>query len=153
MTEMAADQGTTVKVTVPPSPTTPITPRRLTSAPTATLAGTPNTAQTGAPTITGTAEVGETLTASTTVQWMSMPTGLTSPTYGVPAGYGWTARRPTIALRRIPSTYILVDADLGKTLKVRVTFDDPNRQPTTEPALGPDDGDGDECRRSRDGRR
>ena len=37
-----------------------------TSAPTATLAGTPNTAATGAPTITGTAEVGQTLTAVTT---------------------------------------------------------------------------------------
>ena len=50
-----------------------------TSAPTATLAGTPNTAATGAPTITGTAQVGETLTASTT--GIEDADGLTSPTY------------------------------------------------------------------------
>ena len=54
-----------------------------TSAPTATLAGTPNTRATGAPTITGTAEVGQTLTASTT--GIADANGLTSPTYA----YQW----------------------------------------------------------------
>ena len=92
-----------------------------TSAPTATLAGTPNTAATGAPTITGTAQVGETLTASTT--GIADANGLTSPTYT----YQWIRvdgmDEADIAGAN-SSTYILVDADLGKTLKVRVTFDD-----------------------------
>ena len=92
-----------------------------TSAPTATLAGTPNTAATGAPTITGTAQVGQTLTASTT--GIADANGLTSPTYT----YQWIRVDGTdeadIASAN-SSTYILVDADLGTTLKVRVTFDD-----------------------------
>ena len=92
-----------------------------TSAPTATLAGTPNTAATGAPTITGTAQVGETLTASTT--GIADANGLTSPTYT----YQWIRVDGTdeadIASAN-SSTYILVAADLGTTLKVRVTFAD-----------------------------
>ena len=92
-----------------------------TSAPTATLAGVPNTAATGAPTITGTAQVGETLTASTT--GIADANGLTSPTYT----YQWIRVDGTdeadIASAN-SSTYPLVDADLGKTLKVRVTFAD-----------------------------
>ena len=92
-----------------------------TSAATTTLAGTPNTAATGAPTITGTAQVGQTLTASTT--GIADADGLTSPTYT----YQWIRVDGTdeadIASEN-SSTYTLVDADLGKTLKVRVTFDD-----------------------------
>ena len=92
-----------------------------TSAPTATLAGVPNTAATGAPTITGTAQVGQTLTASTT--GIADANGLTSPTYT----YQWIRVDGTdeadIASEN-SSTYTLVDADLGTTLKVRVTFDD-----------------------------
>ena len=91
-----------------------------TSAPTATLAGTPNTAATGAPTITGTAEVGETLTASTT--GIADANGLTSPTYT----YQWIRVDGTEAdiAGENSSTYILGDADLGTTLKVKVTFAD-----------------------------
>ena len=91
-----------------------------TSAPTATLAGVPNTAATGAPTITGTAEVGQTLTASTT--GIADADGLTSPTYT----YQWIRVDGTEAdiAGENSSTYILVDADLGTTLKVKVTFDD-----------------------------
>ena len=92
-----------------------------TSAPTATLAGVPNTAATGAPTITGTAQVGQTLTAVTT--GIMDADGLTSPTYT----YQWIRVDGTdeadIASAN-SSTYILVDADLGTTLKVRVTFAD-----------------------------
>ena len=92
-----------------------------TSAPTATLAGAPNTAATGAPTITGTAQVGQTLTAVTT--GIMDADGLTSPTYT----YQWIRVDGTdeadIAGEN-SSTYTLVDADLGKTLKVRVTFAD-----------------------------
>ena len=50
-----------------------------TSAPTATLAGATNAPATGAPTITGTAQVGETLTASTT--GIADANGLTTPNY------------------------------------------------------------------------
>ena len=91
-----------------------------TSAPTATLAGTPNTAATGAPTITGTAQVGQTLTASTT--GIADADGLTSPTYT----YQWIRVDGTEAdiAGENSSTYPLVDADLGTTLKVRVTFAD-----------------------------
>ena len=91
-----------------------------TSAPTATLAGTPNTRATGAPTITGTAEVGQTLTASTT--GIADANGLTSPTYT----YQWIRVDGTEAdiAAANSSTYTLVDADLGTTLKVRVSFDD-----------------------------
>ena len=92
-----------------------------TSAPTATLAGVPNIPATGAPTITGTAQVGETLTASTT--GIADANGLTTPNYT----YQWIRVDGTdeadIASEN-SSTYILVDADLGTTLKVRVTFDD-----------------------------
>ena len=82
-----------------------------------TLAG---TAATGAPTITGTAQVGETLTASTT--GIADADGLTSPTYT----YQWIRVDGTEAdiSGEMSSAYTLVDADLGKTLKVRVTFDD-----------------------------
>ena len=91
-----------------------------TSAPTATLAGVPNIPATGAPTITGTAQVGQTLTASTT--GIADANGLTNPTYT----YQWIRVDGTEAdiASENSSTYILVDADLGKTLKVRVTFAD-----------------------------
>ena len=91
-----------------------------TSAPTATLAGVPNTAATGAPTITGTAQVGQTLTAVTT--GIMDADGLTSPTYT----YQWIRVDGTEAdiAAANSSTYILGDADLGTTLKVRVTFAD-----------------------------
>ena len=68
-----------------------------------------------------TAQVGETLTASTT--GIADANGLTSPTYT----YQWIRVDGTdeadIASAN-SSTYILVDADLGTTLKVRVTFAD-----------------------------
>ena len=76
---------------------------------------------TGAPTITGTAQVGQTLTAVTT--GIMDADGLTSPTYT----YQWIRVDGTdeadIASAN-SSTYILGDADLGTTLKVRVTFAD-----------------------------
>ena len=91
-----------------------------TSAPTATLAGVPNIPATGAPTITGTAQVGQTLTAATT--GITDADGLTTPGYT----YQWIRVNGTEAdiAGENSSTYILVDADLGKTLKVRVTFAD-----------------------------
>ena len=82
---------------------------------------TPNTAAMGAPTITGTAQVGETLTAVTT--GIMDADGLTSPTYT----YQWIrvdgVTEADIAGEN-SSTYTLVAADLGKTIKVKVSFDD-----------------------------
>ena len=86
-----------------------------------TAPGTPNTAAMGAPTITGTAQVDQTLTAVTT--GITDADGLTSPTYT----YQWIRVDGTDEediSGENSSTYTLVDADLGKTIKVRVSFDD-----------------------------
>ena len=82
--------------------------------------GTTNTAPTGVPTITGTAQVGKTLTAVTT--GIMDADGLTSPTYT----YQWIRGNGTEAdiSGANSSTYALVDADLGKTIKVKVSFTD-----------------------------
>ena len=77
-------------------------------------------APTGAPTITGTAQVGETLTAVTT--GIMDANGLTSPTYT----YQWIRANGTDAdiASANSSTYTLDAADLGKTIKVKVSFTD-----------------------------
>ena len=84
--------------------------------------GSPNSPATGAPTITGTARVGETLTAVTS--GITDADGLTSPTYT----YQWirveTDSSETDISGATSSTYTLVDADLGTTIKMRATFDD-----------------------------
>ena len=80
-----------------------------------------NTAAMGAPTITGTAQVGQTLTAVTT--GITDADGLTSPTYT----YQWIRVDGTDEediSGENSSTYTLDDADLGKTIKVKVSFDD-----------------------------
>ena len=79
-----------------------------------------NNAAEGAPTITGTAQVGETLTAATT--GITDADGLTNATYT----YQWIRVDGTEAdiTDADSSTYILVDADAGKTIKVRVSFTD-----------------------------
>ena len=91
-----------------------------------------NTAAMGAPTITGTAQVGETLTAATT--GITDANGLTSPTYT----YQWIRANGTEAdiASANSSTYILVAADLGKTIKVEVSFedDDSNEETLTSAA-------------------
>ena len=75
---------------------------------------------TGAPTITGTAQVGQTLTAVTT--GITDADGLTSATYT----YQWIQVNGTAAdiAGENSSTYTLVDADLGKAIKVKVSFTD-----------------------------
>ena len=79
-----------------------------------------NNAAMGAPTITGTAQVGETLTAVTT--GITDADGLTSVTYT----YQWIRANGTEAdiASANSSTYILIAADLGKTIKVKVSFTD-----------------------------
>ena len=76
-----------------------------------------NTPATGAPTITGTVRVGETLTANTTD--ISDSDGLNKATFT----YQWLADDADIT-DATGSTYALVAADEGKTVKVRLSFTD-----------------------------
>ena len=76
-----------------------------------------NRAATGAPIVSGTVQVGETLTADTS--GISDADGLTNATFT----YQWLADDADIA-GAIGSTYTLVTADEGKTVKVRVSFTD-----------------------------
>ena len=77
----------------------------------------PNSPATGAPAITGTAQVGETLTADTS--GIADEDGLTNATFT----YQWLVDNAAIA-GATGSTYTLADADESKTIKVRVTFTD-----------------------------
>ena len=93
----------------------------LTSAATAAVLARPNTAATGAPSITGTAQVGETLTADTS--GIAAADGLTDVSYS----YQWIRNdgsSDTDITGATASTYTLVDADEGKTVKVKVDFTD-----------------------------
>ena len=89
----------------------------LTSAATGVVAAEPNSPAAGAPTIDGTAQVGETLTADTSE--IADSDGLTNVTFS----YQWLADDAEIA-GATGSTYTLVDSDEGKAIKVRVTFTD-----------------------------
>ena len=86
-----------------------------------------NNAATGAPTITGTAQVGQTLTAVTTA--VMDADGLTSVSYA----YQWIRVNGTDAdiSGATSSTYTLVAADQGKTIKVKVSFTDDASNPET----------------------
>ena len=77
----------------------------------------PNTPATGAPTIGGTAQVGETLAADTS--GIADTDGLTNVTYS----YQWLGDDTGIA-GATSSTYTLAETDEGKTIKVRVSFTD-----------------------------
>ena len=95
-----------------------------------------NSADTGLPTITGTAQAGEILTADTT--GIDDEDGLTSPSYG----YQWIRvdeDSDSDIQDATDSTYEVSDADVGNTIQVRVTFsDDRNNQETlTSAATGP----------------
>ena len=75
----------------------------------------------GAPTIEGTAHVGETLTAVTT--GIDDPDGLTNPTFALQ----WIrvdGTTETDLAGRTSTTYALGTADLGKKIRVRATFTD-----------------------------
>ncbi len=114
------DQGKTIKVKVS------FTDDRgnaesLTSEASETVEARPNTAATGAPSITGTARVDETLTASTS--GISDADGLTNATFS----YQWLRRdgnTDTDISGATGSSYTLAEADEGKTIKVRVSFAD-----------------------------
>ena len=94
----------------------------------------------GAPTITGTAQVGQTLTAATT--GITDADGLTSVSYT----YQWLRVDGTDEANisgENSSTYTLVDADLGTTLKVKVSFTDDARPYRDAHQRGDGDGDRD----------
>ena len=105
----------------------------LPSAPTDAVAAAPaqNTQATGAPTISGTAQVGQTLTADTS--GIADEDGLTSVSYR----YQWVADDTNIQ-GATDATYILTEDDEGKTLKVEVSFTDDggNEESLTSVATG-----------------
>ena len=89
----------------------------LTSAATAVVAAKPNSPATGAPTISGTVQVGETLTANTS--GVIDADGLSNIQYE----YQWLADDSDIS-GATNATYTLAAADEGKAIKVEVTFTD-----------------------------
>ena len=89
----------------------------LTSPATAAVEPRPNSPATGAPSISGTAQVGETLTVDTS--GIDDADGIGNATFS----YQWIAGATDISGATDP-TYTLVADDLGKTIKVRVSFDD-----------------------------
>ena len=93
--------------------------------------GRTNNAATGAPTIDGTAQVGETLTTSTS--GITDADGLDDATYR----YQWTAGGSDID-GATGSTYLLTNSDVGKTIQVQVTFTDDsgNEESLTSAATG-----------------
>ena len=90
-----------------------------------------NSPPTGAPTITGTVEVGQTLTAD--ASGIVDEDGLENATFS----YQWLADDADIS-GATDSTYTIVDADEGKTVKVRVSFTDDagNKESLTSAATG-----------------
>ena len=111
-----ADEGKTVKVQVSFTDDA-ANEETLTSTATDAVAGLPNSPATGAPTITGTAQVGETLTAETT--GIADADGLDNASFA----YQWLADDADIS-GATGKTYALTEADEGKTVKVQVSFTD-----------------------------
>ena len=89
----------------------------LTSGATPTVMAAANNPATGLPTITGTAQEGETLTADTS--GIADEDGLTNVSYS----HQWLADDADIQ-GAANSTYVLTGAEVGKTIKVKVTFTD-----------------------------
>ena len=95
-----------------------------TSAETATVAAAPNTPATGDPTITGMAQVGQTLTADTSA--IADDEGLTNVAYA----YQWLADDTGIT-DATTSSYTLTETEESKAIKVRVSFTDDASNPET----------------------
>ena len=126
-TLVAADEGKTIKVEVSFTDAEG-NPETLTSDPTGEVEAKPNTRATGAPTIRGAAQVGETLTADTS--GIDDDDELTNVAFS----YQWV-RSDGSGDANIQdatgSTYTLVKADEGKTVKVTVSFTDAEGNPET----------------------
>ena len=122
-TLVSDDEGKTITVTVSFTDGAG-NPETLTSDPTGAVAGRPNTQATGVPTVSGTVQVGETLTASTA--GIADEDGLDTAAFS----YQWLADDVNIQ-GATGSSYTLVAADEGKTVTVKVTFtDDAGHQET-----------------------
>ena len=113
--------------------------RLLSNSPTAKVAGPTNTPATGAPTISGTAQVGQTLTADIT--GIADADGLSGETFT----YQWVSGDGTTDTdieKATGSTHKLTAADRGRSIQVRVTFTDGGgneetlTSAPTEPVLG-----------------
>ena len=115
-TLVAADQGETVKVRVSFNDDAG-NAESLTSEATAAVAAKPNSPATGSPTINGTAQVGETLTADTS--GIADTDGISNAAFS----YQWLADDADI-VGSSGSSYTLTDSDEGKAIKVRVSFAD-----------------------------
>ncbi len=117
-TLVAADEGKTVKVQVSFTDAAG-NEETLTSEATDAVAAAPqaNNPATGAPTISGTAQVGETLTAETSV--IADEDGLDDVSFS----YQWLAEGIDIS-GATGSTYTLTASEQGKTIRVRVSFTD-----------------------------
>ena len=119
-TLVADDEGSTIKVRVIVTDDLG-NETTLTSAATEAVAARPNTSATGVPTIRGTAQVGEVLTADTT--GIADADGLSNVSYG----YQWVRNDESSdadITGATDDTYRLVAGDEGKTIKVRVSFTD-----------------------------
>ena len=117
---MRLSGGLTIKVTVSFTDDAGNT-ESLPSDPTGEVAAKPNTDATGQPTIDGTAQVGETLTANVT--GIADEDGLTNPGFA----YQWIGNDGTADTDiqgATGATYTLAETDVGKTIKVRVSFAD-----------------------------
>ena len=130
-TAVDADEGERLKVRVQFTDDAD-NAERLTSTATDPVAARPNTPATGAPTIAGTARVGETLTASTS--GIADADGLDNAAFA----YQWMRGDADISGAR-GRNYTAVDADEGERLKVRVQFTDDagNAERLTSAATGP----------------
>ena len=115
-TLVAADEGKAIKVRVSFTDDEG-NDESLTSAATDAVAARPNSLATGAPTISGTVQVGEALTADTS--GLADADGLTNATFS----YQWLADDTEIA-GATSLTYTLVDADEGRAIRVKVSFTD-----------------------------
>ena len=122
-TLMEADEGKTIKVRVNFTDDAG-NEESVTSAATSTVEAAPNTPATGSPTIAGTAQVGETLTAG--VSGIADDDGLENASFS----YQWLADDTAIT-GATEQTYSLDDTEEGKVIKVRVTFSDDRGNPET----------------------
>ena len=119
-TLVAADEGKTIKVKVSFTDDAGHD-ETLTSEATDPVAPLPNSPATGAPAITGTVQVGQTLTVDTSD--IGDADALTTVSYS----YQWISNDGTSdsdITNAAGSTYTLVAADGGKTIKVKVSFTD-----------------------------
>ena len=112
----ASEQGQTIQVQVTFTDDAD-NQETLTSAATVEVAAKPNTAPTGQPTVGGTPQVGETLTADTA--GITDADGLTNVSYE----YQWSAGGTDIP-GATGASFTLTASEEGKTIQVRVTFTD-----------------------------